>query len=192
MGCKHFCNGADISLSFHCCTVIQAVHAGFDQIMDVPVDFQIRKATAADMPAIKHILLSTFAHTWKPQLNARGLAKAENFEQNVQDYLDQYCSDIFVATNQGKPLGMVHYFDDFVAALHVAHEAQGRGVGGALLDHAERQIGQSHAQVRLETDTFNTQSRAFYRKHGFDEIEQYPDTEWDSDLTTILLVKKLA
>ncbi|MCV6806750.1 GNAT family N-acetyltransferase, partial [Achromobacter ruhlandii] len=42
------------------------------------------------------------------------------------------------------------------------------------------------------TDTFNTQSRAFYGKHGYAEVDTYPDEEWDSGFTTVLLVKPLA
>ena len=48
------------------------------------------------------------------------------------------------------------------------------------------------SSVRLETDTFNTISRAFYAAHGFCETDQYPDLEWNSDLTTVLLEKSLA
>ena len=31
-----------------------------------------------------------------------------------------------------------------------------------------------------------------YRKHGYAEIDTYPDEEWDSGFTTVLLVKALA
>ena len=42
-----------------------------------------------------------------------------------------------------------------------------------------------------ETDTFNVRSQAFYAARGYQEARRYPDTEWDSGLTTILLVKSL-
>ena len=45
--------------------------------------------------------------------------------------------------------------------------------------------------ARLETDTFNTRSRAFYAGRGYREGDRYPDKEWDSGLTTLLLVKAL-
>jgi len=45
--------------------------------------------------------------------------------------------------------------------------------------------------LRLETDTFNTRSQAFYRARGYREAGRYPDTEWTSGLTTLLLVKEL-
>ena len=45
-----------------------------------------------------------------------------------------------------------------------------------------------HAVARLETDTFNTRSQAFYAARGYREAGRYPDEEWNSGLTTVLLV----
>lgn len=152
---------------------------------------KIRPAKAADRAQIKAVLLSTFAQTWKPHLSASAHDKASAFPAQVDRYLDTYIEAIYVGCDGGAVLGIVHWFDDFVAALHVTKESQGHGVGSALLLFAERQIAQNHKQVRLETDTFNTQSRAFYKKHGFVEIKHYPDEEWNSGFTTILLEKAL-
>ena len=90
-------------------------------------------------------------------------------------------------------LGMVHWEGDFVHALHVIGAAQGQGVGRALLAHAEQAMeAAGQAVARLETDTFNTRSRAFYAALGYREIDSYPDQEWESGLTTLLLEKPLA
>jgi ribosomal protein S18 acetylase RimI-like enzyme len=60
------------------------------------------------------------------------------------------------------------------------------------MDHAEAEIARAgFASVRLETDTFNTRSQAFYAARGYREAGRYPDTEWNSGLTTLLLVKPL-
>ena len=60
------------------------------------------------------------------------------------------------------------------------------------MDRAEAEIARSgFAAVRLETDTFNTTSQAFYAARGYREAGRYPDEEWNSDLSTILLVKPL-
>jgi hypothetical protein len=60
------------------------------------------------------------------------------------------------------------------------------------MDHAEAEIARSgSASARLETDTFNTRSQAFYAARGYLEAGRYPDTEWDSGLTTLLLAKAL-
>ena len=47
-------------------------------------------------------------------------------------------------------------------------------------------------EARLETDDFNVRSRAFYARNGYQEIDTYPDEEWDSGFTTVLLSKRLA
>ncbi len=60
------------------------------------------------------------------------------------------------------------------------------------MDFAEKEIARSgFPKARLETDTFNTRSCAFYAARGYREMERYPDEEWQSGLTTLLLVKRL-
>ena len=61
------------------------------------------------------------------------------------------------------------------------------------MDKAEHEIAAAgFPTVRLETDTFNARSRAFYAGRGYRETARYPDVEWGSGLMTILLVKSLA
>lgn len=61
------------------------------------------------------------------------------------------------------------------------------------MDKAESEIGSAgFISVRLETDTFNIGSQAFYAARGYQEIDRYPDEEWGSGLTTLLLQKYLA
>jgi ribosomal protein S18 acetylase RimI-like enzyme len=79
-----------------------------------------------------------------------------------------------------------------VNALHVHSLAARTGVGAALMDVAEAAIAAAgHPAARLETDTFNARSQAFYAARGYREAGRYPDEEWSSGLTTLLLVKAL-
>ena len=58
------------------------------------------------------------------------------------------------------------------------------------MDKAEADIASAgFAVARLETDTFNQRSRAFYAARGYREIDRYPDKEWNSGLITLLLAK---
>jgi hypothetical protein len=60
------------------------------------------------------------------------------------------------------------------------------------MDHAEAEMARAgHASARLETDTFNQRSQAFYAARGYIEAGRYPDEEWNSGLTTLLLMKPL-
>jgi GNAT superfamily N-acetyltransferase len=89
-------------------------------------------------------------------------------------------------------VGFVDWEGDFVNALHVGRAHARTGVGAALMDLAEAEIAKAgHGRARLETDTFNAPSQAFYAARGYREADRYPDTEWASGITTLLLVKAL-
>lgn len=97
-----------------------------------------------------------------------------------------------MAERAGDPVGFVDWDGDFVNALHVRAAAARTGVGRLLMDKAEADIAAAgFGAARLETDTFNTGARAFYAARGYVEADRYPDTEWNSGLTTILLMKPL-
>ena len=154
-------------------------------------DVQIRRAAAADADALKAILRDTFESTWLPQLTAEAAAAVRG-EDRPSAYVGERGLRFWVAERGGEVVGLVDWQDDFVNALHVLASHSRSGVGGRLMDHAEAEIAlEGFAQVRLETDTFNLRSQAFYAKRGFVEAGRYPDTEWNSGLTTLLLVKPL-
>jgi len=154
-------------------------------------DILIRPARPEDAAALKAILHDTFESTWRPQLTPEA-ERAFLSEDRPGDYVGRRGALFTVAEVGGKVVGFVDVEGDFVNALHVLGSHARTGVGGRLMDHAEAAIAQAgHVQSRLETDTFNTRSQAFYAKRGYREAGRYPDEEWNSGLTTLLLVKVL-
>lgn len=151
----------------------------------------LRQALAPDHPAMKAILQDTFESTWRPNIRP-ATVRAYLEEDRGGVYVDEYGHDFWLAESEGAVVGLVHWQDDFIHALHVLSTQSRRGAGRCLLDLAEQAIADAgFRQVRLETDTFNTGSCAFYRARGYAEAGRYPDEEWDSGLTTVLFVKKL-
>lgn len=151
----------------------------------------IRSAQPADRDALIAILLNTFERTWLPELTA---AAAEAYRQGNRpaEYVDARGLEFRVATRGGVVAGFVHWEGDFVHALHVHSDHERMGAGSALMDLAEGEIARAgHPAARLETDTFNTRSQAFYSARGYRETDRYPDLEWNSNLTTLLLEKRL-
>ncbi|HZZ87785.1 MAG TPA: GNAT family N-acetyltransferase [Caulobacteraceae bacterium] len=156
-----------------------------------PSQIHIRAAQPVDAEALKAILYDTFESTWRPQIT---LAAAAAFlhEDRPSTYVGEKGLEFIVAERDGDVAGFVHWEGDFVHALHVHSRHARQRVGARLMDRAEAQIAQAgHASVRLETDTFNQRSQAFYAARGFVEAGRYPDEEWNSGLTTLLLVKPL-
>ncbi|MBL8770381.1 MAG: GNAT family N-acetyltransferase [Phenylobacterium sp.] len=155
------------------------------------VSVLVRRARAEDAPALRAILQDTLESTWLPQLSPEAAAEARRGVRPAA-YVAERGRLFRVAEADGEVVGLVDWDGDFVNALHVRGSHAGRGIGGRLMDVAEAGIAAAgFAAARLETDTFNVRSQAFYAKRGYVEADRYPDTEWNSGLTTLLLVKRL-
>lgn len=159
--------------------------------MGLPFAIVIRAAHEGDAVALRAILQDTYESTWLPQMTPAAKQAFRN-EDRPRAYVESRGTEFWVAEHSGKPVGFVHWDADFVNALHVLTSFARRGIGSRLMDHAEVEITKTgFTAARLETDTFNTRSRAFYEARGYREVDRYPDTEWNSGFTTILLVKAL-
>src|SRR5689334_22982621 len=142
-------------------------------------DLLLRRATPADAPALAAILYDTFESTWRPQITA-GAAQAFRDEGRPGVYVAARGLQFRVAERAGEVVGFVDWEGDFINALHVLAAHARTGVGAFLMDHAEAEIAAAgHPSARLETDTFNARSRAFYAGRGYREADRYPDEEWN-------------
>lgn len=151
----------------------------------------IRQARASDAPMLRDVLYDTYESTWLPQVTPEA-AQAFRDEDRPVVYIAERGDEFRVAVSDGQVVGFVDWQGDFVNALHVRSSHARMGVGSRLMDEAEAGIAAAgFATARLETDTFNTRSRAFYTARGYHEADRYPDKEWNSGLTTLLLVKAL-
>lgn len=151
----------------------------------------LRRARANDAAPLREILYDTFESTWLPQIT---FAAAEAFrrEDRPGEYIARRGLEFWVAERDGQVVGFVDRDGDFVNALHVNSRCARSGIGARLMDRAEAEIAASgFTMARLETDTFNVRSRAFYAARNYREADRYPDGEWGSGLTTILLMKTL-
>ena len=77
--------------------------------------------------------------------------------------------DVWVAEDHGELLGFVGARDAVVELLYVAPEAQGRGLGRALLSYVDGGAGPRSVEVFAD----NTVGVAFYRSQGFVEQLRY-------------------
>lgn len=151
----------------------------------------IRRARPDDAAALQAVLYDTFESTWRPQIT-EAAAQAFLREARPAAYVGERSHLFWVAERGGAVAGFVDWQGDFVNALHVLAAHARQGVGAWLMDHAEAGIAAAGWPAsRLETDTFNLRSQAFYAARGYREADRYPDEEWGSGLTTLLLVKPL-
>jgi GNAT superfamily N-acetyltransferase len=84
-----------------------------------------------------------------------------------------------VAEIDGVIAGVVVAVDDWVEDLWVARAYRRRGIGGALLAAAERQIAEhDHAEAWLRVVADNRDARRFYGARGWVERSSYPHEKW--------------
>jgi ribosomal protein S18 acetylase RimI-like enzyme len=151
----------------------------------------LRQACKADRDALVQLLEDSYRTTWAPHV-APDRWRSWSEQKRPASYVDAMGQEFVVATIADELAGMVHWRGDVIHALHVGSAFRRQGVGGVLLRHAEAAIAQAgHEAARLETDSFNGTSRAFYAKQGYTESGSRPDEEWDSGFVTLLLTKDL-
>lgn len=165
--------------------------ATLPRMTDPKHEFLIRPARPEDAVLLEDVLMRTYEGTWMPEMPAE---RDRQFRAGgkIPQYVGARGSLFLVCEIDGVLAGMADWENDFIWALHVHPARQGQGVGGALLARVEAAIRDAgFDRARLETDSFNQRSRHFYGKHGYAEIDSYPDEEWNCGFTTILLEKPL-
>lgn len=151
----------------------------------------IRRAARSDTMALEQVLLDTYESTWLPQLSPEA-ARVFRDERRPAAYVAEHGARFWVAELNDQVVGFADWEADFINALHVRTSHARMGIGARLMDKAEAEIASAgFFTARLETDTFNTRSRAFYFARGYRQADCYPDREWNSGLMTLLLIKAL-
>jgi GNAT superfamily N-acetyltransferase len=123
-----------------------------------------RRLELADMDAAARVHRSAFDHAL-PWLT--GLHTPEEDRWFYRERMFGTCT-LWGAFDGNAMTGMIAFHDDWIEQLYVLPEAQGRGVGTALLEIAKR------ASERLQLWTFqrNAHARQFYETRGFVLAEQ--------------------
>ncbi|HVZ37367.1 MAG TPA: GNAT family N-acetyltransferase [Polyangiaceae bacterium] len=93
-------------------------------------------------------------------------------------------SDLWLATLEGRVAGVLALYGSELDRSYVAPEAQNRGLGSALVQHAQRL---HPTGLTLVTHQRNTGARRLYERHGFDARrygtspppENEPDVEYE-------------
>jgi ribosomal protein S18 acetylase RimI-like enzyme len=132
-----------------------------------PHGIRIRPMQDADMPVVAQVDLAAFGQFW----------------HNTQDALQRarlQCASATVAEDDsgviGYQLSTKNPLGAHLARLGVKPEAQGRGVGFALVSHLIQALGTSQlGRLSVNTQSDNAASLALYKKIGFVLTgEQFP------------------
>ena len=88
--------------------------------------------------------------------------------------------DSYVAVLDGTVAGIAvvrqkFLLGDYLELFGVAEWTRGKGVGGRLLEHIESVVFARANNLFACVSDFNIQGRAFYKKHGYQEIGPLPN-----------------
>ena len=127
----------------------------------------LRAARPTDAGALGAMITAAAqANAWKPRLHSAAQDIAHAGEMIDRGW-------VTVAEQANRPLAFLAREDSYIHALFVTPDAQGRGLGTALLRRAKR-----HAP-RLDLWTFadNHGARRFYRREGFVPTQRPPASD---------------
>lgn len=125
---------------------------------------KIRRAERKDIPAVLRVFKSSRRHSlpYLPEIHSAE-EDLDYFENRV--FASQ---EVFLAEEDGKPVGFIAFDKDWLHHLYVQPEAQGKNIGAFLL-----RIAQKNSR-RLQLWAFQRNRRAiqFYERHGFRLVEE--------------------
>ncbi|MFF3272097.1 GNAT family N-acetyltransferase [Streptomyces chrestomyceticus] len=138
----------------------------------------IRPYRPADEPAVMD-LWSRAVRRAHPFIEGEGTG--ERARQLREVYLVQ--ADNWVAEDEhdGTVLGLLGLLGSEIGGLFVAPEAQGRGIGAQLLEHA----ASLHGALTLGVFARNEAARAFYAHLGFTERDRRTDEATGEEVITL-------
>lgn len=140
-------------------------------------DYRLRPMTAADLPAVAELDAQAFGPFWHNSLET--LRRAFSVAA-VATLIESEGGVVAYQLSTGNPLGA------HLARLAVRNEAQGRGLGEALVaDLIQKMRGRNAERITVNTQNDNYASLALYRKMGFLRTgEEFPVYRYEVGGTT--------
>lgn len=127
-------------------------------------DTSVRLAGEADLRAIAEVYLAA--------RDVAAMPPAVHPPDEVREWVgtwDLTSRDVWVAESEGAIVGFANLTPTWLDGLYVAPGAQGAGIGSTLVDVAKSVRPDGFGLWVFEV---NEPARAFYRRHGFVELER--------------------
>ena len=146
----------------------------------------IRRATAADAAAVRALTMEAYAK-WVPVVGAEPLPMRADYDKAVVEH----AVDLLEEDGSLRALIEMTPASDHLLIVNIAvrPDQQGKGLGGALLGHAERFARSlSLDEIQLYTNMRMTSNLAFYGRRGYQEFRRGTNA---SGLVAVFMRKKL-
>ena len=146
-------------------------------------DITLRPGRPEDAEPLAALLDASWCTHWAPNVLPQSIEQFDR-ERPAHDYAHGLVQEFIVAERGGAIVGMYHLEETYLHAIHVAPEAIGSGIGGALMKHAE-----AHGAKKLEVRSFNRNAIAFYLSRGWEKLEEVSGSEMGTPTMTIIMIR---
>lgn len=107
----------------------------------------------------------------------------ENKAEMQNNYLPR--SEVYLAEDEQQIYGFIALVENEIAAIFVAPDQQGKGIGKLLISHAKN----LRPQLVLNVYQDNKNSIAFYKSEGFEVVQESFETETQSKVFVMSWIK---
>jgi ribosomal protein S18 acetylase RimI-like enzyme len=137
---------------------------------------EIRSAKSADVAVLTELSHRTVLAKYPSVI---GLEMVQGYVASgaVPAYYTDRLEHVWVAVLGGRPVGCYGLKDDAVDLMMVDVDFHRRGIGQALLAHAEAQLFERLETIFLDSFRENEQAVTFYKKHGWTEVTHFEDPD---------------
>lgn len=146
----------------------------------------VRPARPEEIPDLAALGLAAWRRGIAP-LVAAAVADRIARDNPFLPFLRQLGSDVVVAEWHGRAagIGACEHADDRISDIWVAPNAEGQGLGAALVTALERQIrARGFPTAQIEVAAANDRALALYRRLGY--VEHWRRPKFDPLLATVL------
>lgn len=161
------------------------------------MEFKIRKMKKKDIRQVQQIAKTSWNHTYEGiipfDIQEKFLEKAYN-DEIMQQRLEH--SLMLVSEADGKIVGFVNYSfvreggEAYLAAIYLAPEYQGKGIGTALLEEGLKHL-EGVKKIFVEVETENRTGKNFYKAKGFEDVSEYDEDFEGHILKTVRMALRL-
>ena len=129
---------------------------------------EIRKALPEDLPVVGDITRRTIQVVYPSYYPAGVVDFFLDWHRDEAILPDIQAGEVYLLWAGSEAVGTVTLHKDEITRLYVPRARQGRGYGRALLDFAERAIGEEFGKIRLEA---SLPAAALYWKRGYRVVD---------------------
>ena len=168
--------------------------------MKTSTEITLRNWTEKDFQTVRNILLVTWkdAYQFIPEKDIITHLEKYYSEAKLLELFNNHLVKGILAELESKSVGWMKLFNDemadkfFISSLYVLPEFQGYGIGGNLLFKAEETaVKLKHDKVWLGVMKDNVKALEWYKKLGFQFVEEEPFKMGETEVIHIIGYKTL-